>query len=150
MRTFTSNPLEIPPLAPGRTISRADLVLYGVGHRSDSYEVRVFLDQPDADHGTPLRLDRGYAGYFTVFGHGGCFGDEGHCDPNARVTDEFDLRLPNKATPHTKIVRVTEAVRRITAAATTVRLVCVQPGEDEAAEPSDELSFVSLRLLTYE
>jgi hypothetical protein len=149
MRTFTSRPLEIPPLAPGRAISRADLVFYGVEHETDSYEVRIFLDRPDADHTTPIETKSGYAGHFTVFGHGGCFGDEGHCDPNARVSDEFDLRLPNKATPHTKIVRVTEVVRRVDADAVTVRLVCVQPGA-EAAEPSDELSFSSLRLLTYE
>lgn len=149
MQTFTSRPLDIPPMAPGRTISGADLVLYDVEHAHDSYQIWVFLDRPDADHTTPLDPVGGYAGYVTVFGHGGCFGDAGHCDPQDRTTDEFDLRRPNKVTPHTKIVRITEAVHRLRAERTVVRLVAVQPG-DGAAAPSDRLSFTALRLVTYE
>ncbi len=60
--------------------TRADLVFSGVDHSETSYEVRVFLNNPTADASTPRTAEHGYAGRFVVFGHGGCFGDEGHCE----------------------------------------------------------------------
>lgn len=150
MERFTSQPLELPPIEEGREFGRADLIIYDVEHRYASYEVRAFLDHDDADYSTPLELDEGYAGCFTVFGHGGCFGSPGHCDPEDREKDEFDLRLPNKVAPQIKRIIITEALRRVTAGQTTVTLVCVRPGEGDTAEPSDEMSFSSLRLTTYE
>jgi tyrosinase len=150
VRRFTSDPLDLPPVEEGRRWTRADLLVYGVDHRGASYEVRAFLDRPEADHTTPLALDDGYAGCFTVFGHGGCFGDPGHCDPEDRHTDEFDLRPPNRVTPQTKLVLVTEALRRVQAPTTSVTLVCVRPGDGDEPEPSDEMGFSSLRILTYE
>src|SRR5215217_7560486 len=60
--------------------TRADLVFSGVDHSETSYEVRVFLNNPTADASTPRGAEHGYAGRFVVFGHGGCFGDEGHCE----------------------------------------------------------------------
>lgn len=150
MHTYTSDPFDLPALDAGERLSRADLVVYGVEHRGPSYEVRAFFDNAEADHLTPLELHAGYAGCFTVFGHGGCFGEAGHCDPAARTTDAFDLRPPNKATPQTKLIVCTAAVARLTAATTVVRLVCVRPGEGDGPEPSDALEFESMRLLGYE
>lgn len=150
MERFTSQPLDLAPRAEGHGFKRADLLVYDVEHLGASYEVRAFFDRAEADHTTPLEPDEGYAGCFTVFGHGGCYGDPGHCDPDDRETDEFDVRLPNKATPQIKRIIVTEALRRVTGEQTTVTLVCVRPGGSDAPEPSDELDFSSLRLLTYE
>ena len=60
--------------------TRADLVFSGVDHSQTSYEVRVFLNNPTADASTPRTAEHGYAGRFVIFGHGGCFGDDGHCE----------------------------------------------------------------------
>ena len=97
MERFVSDPLSVPPPSEGYCWSSAELLVYGVDHSGPSYEVRVFVDAPDADAQTPLELDAGYAGCFTVFGHGGCYGDDDHCDPNARFSDVYDVRLPHQS-----------------------------------------------------
>ena len=51
-----------------------------------SYEARVFLNNPAATLETPLEPGEGYAGSFNVFGHGACYGEEGHCDPERTAT----------------------------------------------------------------
>ena len=43
--------------------ARADLVFEGVPHDLMSYEVRIFLDNPEADADTPRDFERGYAVY---------------------------------------------------------------------------------------
>ena len=47
-------------------------------------------------------------GRFHVFGHGGCFGEIGHCDVQPRRL--FDSRKPHALTPITKTV---EVIRRV-------------------------------------
>jgi len=148
MERFVSDPLIVPPAEQGYEWSAAELLVYGVDHSSPSYEVRVFLDAPDADVMTPLELDAGYAGCFTVFGHGGCFGDDGHCDPNERFSDEYDLRLPHQSLPQTKTVDVTEALRAASNEAVRVTLVAVEPGDD-APRASDAFKADEIRLVTY-
>jgi hypothetical protein len=148
MERFVSDPLAVPPAEQGYEWSSAELLVYGVDHSGPSYEVRVFVDAADADVGTPLTVEDGYAGCFTVFGHGGCFGDEGHCDPNARYTDEFDVRLPHQSETQTKVVSVTEALRRTGADAVSVTLVAVEPTED-GPRPSDAFRASEIRLVTY-
>src|SRR5659263_361990 len=56
-------------------------------HGGPSYEARVFFDTPDATADTPLERAAGYVGSFTVFGHGGCFSEHGHCDVRGPVTE---------------------------------------------------------------
>jgi tyrosinase len=91
------------------TFSRADLVFLGLEHAGPSVEVRIFFNTPTADESTPLDPAAGFAGFFSIFGHGGCFGDEGHCDmPDRRSAD---LRPPYPLTPIAKHVTVTSAVR---------------------------------------
>jgi tyrosinase len=75
--------------------------------------VRIFFNAPDADASTPTTADAGFAGFFSIFAHGGCFGDEGHCDmPERRPSDH---RPPYALTPFDKHVTVTEPVRRLLA-----------------------------------
>jgi tyrosinase len=147
MARFTSNPLDLPP-AGERAFVRADLIFYGVAHRDESYEGRVFIDQPTADVTTPRASESGYAGSFTVFGHGGCFGDRGHCDPDGRTTDEFDVRPPHPMTRWTKVVIATDAIRRAAGDTITVTVVPVAVGDD-APRISDAMRFESLRLALY-
>lgn len=148
MKTWTSPKLPVPDLEPA-TISRADAVFTGVDHLGPSYEARVFVGNQRANVDTPLDPGRGYAGSFTVFGHHGCFGEEGHCDPQRRYVDEFDLRQPHPMEPVTKIVRITEALQRVLPADDVViRVVAVDNGGTRS-KPSDAMEFAELRLLVY-
>jgi hypothetical protein len=147
MDVFTSSPLDLPPIEE-RAIVRADVIFYGVTHRGESYEALVFIDHPEADISTPRDPDLGYAGSFTVFGHGGCFGDPGHCDPNGRNSDAFDVRPPHPMTPWTKAVIATDAIRRATADTVTITVVPVAVGR-RAPRLSNAMSFQSLKLALY-
>ena len=116
MNATTSPPairmrLQLP--AAQRPFHRADLVFLGLEHAGPSAEVRIFFNAPGADASTPTTASAGFAGFFSIFAHGGCFGDEGHCDmPERRPTD---LRPAYALTPFSKHVTVTEAVRRLIA-----------------------------------
>jgi hypothetical protein len=141
---FTSCPLELPPSDP--PFSRADLIFYGIDHSGSSFEARLFLDDPDADHAA----DRGRASYvdsFFIFGHGGCFGDVGHCDvPLTR--DPFDLRPAHQLLPAIRVVTVTDAIRdRVRKGATSVSVTIV--AHTAGDKPNGVLAFETLRLATY-
>src|SRR5260370_14296464 len=107
MHTYTSEELEIPTLREGARFHRADLVLEGVDHSGPSYEGLVFIGNPEANIETPRDLGVGYAGSFTIFGHGGCFGAEGQCGTDQRTVDAFDVRPPPPLRPQTITVIVT-------------------------------------------
>lgn len=92
----------------------------GVDHARASFEVRLFLNHPDAGPDTPTDDEHGYAGSFFVFGHAGCAGDEGHCDVPAGPRRPFDLRPEHQLTPVTERVIITEALRRMTGPVTTL------------------------------
>ena len=96
--------IELPAGADQPEFARADLTFYGLDHSGPSYEVRVFFDHPDAGPDTPLSADAGFAGKYSVFGHGGCFGEEGHCEIRAPVS-AFDRRQPHPLAP-LHVVRV--------------------------------------------
>ena len=142
---FVSPPIDLP--IDTEDTYRADLVFYDVDHSGASYEARIFLNVPDADAGTP-RDHPNYAGSFHIFGHGGCFGDVGHCDvPTER--DPFDLRPPHQLVPASKTVVITDAFKRIVGPhdeTMTVTVVAFAPGDT----PNDVLQFATIRLLTYQ
>jgi hypothetical protein len=142
---YRSKALELPE--PGQEFKRADLVFYDVDHSGPTFEARIFV-------GAKRGLERGagsddpaYAGSFFVFGHGRCYGDEGHCDVPAD-RDPFDLRLAHHLAPGPKIVTVTGAIERLVAAGKRKAAVdvFVHDAEDKAPKA---LSFSRLRLLTY-
>lgn len=141
---FVSKPIELPQA--DRPYTRADLIFYGLDHSNASFEGQVFLDargvglQADRDH-------RAFVGSFFIFGHGGCFGDVGHCDiPQDR--DPFDLRPPHQLEPATRVLTVTEPVSRLLAQeveSAKVTVIARTPGTD----PADLLAFETVRLATY-
>ena len=143
---FVSAPIDLPEDA--EDTYRADLVFYDVDHSGASFEARIFLNAPDADAATP-RDDPRYAGSFTIFGHGGCFGDIGHCDVPTGPPDPFDLRPPHDLVPASKTVVITEAFKRLIGPqdeTMTVTVVAFVPGDS----PNDVLQFDAVRLLTYQ
>jgi hypothetical protein len=154
MATFVSNPLTVTLEAPTEGYRRADLELNGVDHSRASYEGRLFINNDGAGPDTPTS-DRSYAGSFWVFGHGGCAGDEGHCDPPSR-TRLFDFRAEHQLTPVTKRVIVTTKLKELVepGRSFTVRIVpCMR---SVTAEPlpqtlvDDLLSVEEVRLLTFQ
>jgi len=146
---FVSSPVELAPSVTSGDYARADLIFDGVDHSLASYEARIYINAPDAEL-TTGRDHPAYAGSFHIFGHGGCFGDAGHCDVPEGARDPFDLRGPHQLTPATKVVIVTEALKRIVAASAdkdsiTVTVVAAAPGR-----PTHEyLQFRQVRLVTY-
>jgi hypothetical protein len=144
---FVSAAIDLPEREADDDLARADLVFYGVDHSGASYEARIFINAPDADASTP-REDPHYAGSFCILGHGGCFGDVGHCDVPSDPRDPFDMRPPHQLVPAAKTVIVTDAFKRIVAPGDetmTVTVVAVVPGASE----HDVLRFDTVRLLTY-
>jgi tyrosinase len=149
MKRWTSPPLPVPDLDTTR-ISRADAVFTGVDHSAESYEARVYVGNQRANLETGLDPERGYAGSFTIFGHGGCFGDDpDHCNPEKGYRDEFDMRPPHPLTPQTKTVRITDALKgRASGEQVYITVVAVDQSGEEPKQ-SDAMDFEELRLLVY-
>ncbi len=138
----------MPPISP--RADSGELIFYGVDRSGPSYEARVFLNNTRAGLDTPLELSHGFVGTFTIFGHGGCVGDEGHCDREAAHTDPFDLRLPQGLPPMTKTVPLSEeALQHLAGEDFTVTVVPAEPGES-GPKATDAFSFESWRVATYE
>ncbi|MGO8884147.1 MAG: hypothetical protein ACLPUO_02465 [Streptosporangiaceae bacterium] len=133
-----------------RDFSRADIEFHELDHSGASFEGRVFLNNADADENTDTTAASGYAGSFHVFGHGGCFGDEGHCDVLPRRT--YDPRAAHPLTPAVKVVIATEAVNAALGADSetiTVTVVPVVTSLTEKCGADNVLSFESVRIVTY-
>lgn len=141
---------------PGsQRFTRCDLVFFGVDHRDRSYEVRVFFNNAEAGPDTPRDHQQGYAGRFVVFGHGGCYGDLGHCDVPTERHDPHDLRRPHALTPHMKILDLSEALERTLTGSpqglTTVTLVPMSkdPLRKDRGGTNELFHFDGLELRTY-
>lgn len=155
MKTGAQEGILIAPLGfKGGRFTRAELIFTAVEHSGLSYEVLVFLNNVDATNTTPHDLEHGYGGRFVIFGHGGCYGDVGHCDvPPARPAD--DLRPPHPLTPVKKVVNVTNALRHVLATNSggleTVTLVPVSlpPRRKDSTITTDLFHFNEVILRTY-
>lgn len=151
---YVSEALAVPPWEEGDTFYRADLEFVDVDHSGRSFEARVFVDHDRADLDTPTDLDNGYAGSFYVFGHGGCFGEQGHCEVPVGPLGAFDHRAPHPLAPQRKVVIATERIRALAEAGTEsfrVTVVPVVPAsvEGDADTVEDVLHFGRITLVTY-
>lgn len=110
---------------------RADVEVSGLEQAGASFELRVFLGDPDADADTPLTPTAGYAGSIHIYGYG---------EP---ATD-----TPGPRMPMTRTVIATEAVRAAAATArtTAVTLVAVPYGSAEL-DPGVDLDHVGVAVL---
>src|ERR1700680_4988187 len=102
-KTHTSTDIDLTRL--DRRFTRADIEFQGVDHSGASFEARIFLNQSNADEKTETTAASGYAGAFHIFGHGGCFGDEGHCDVVPRRS--YDPRPAHPLSPARQVVIAT-------------------------------------------
>lgn len=119
--------LSSADVVPVSDFTQADLEIGGIRHTGSSYEGLVYLNNPDATPDTGTGADAGYVGSFHVFGHGGCFGAEGHCEAPERR--HFDNRPLARSIRMKKRVDVTEPLR-------------------DAAGSSDEISFTIVARVT--
>jgi tyrosinase len=146
MQRWTSQALAVPPRS---TWQRADLEFEGVEHDGASFVVHVFLNHPDADEATPRTPEQRYAGYLTVFAHGDCWGDVGHCDIPEPVS-AFDRRPPHPLLPFDATLEITDALDALSGedgegGEITVTALAFNKSDDT----DGVLRFKQLTLLTY-
>jgi tyrosinase len=143
MQRWTSQALPLP--APS-TWQRADLEFEGVEHDGASFVIHVFLNNAEATQETPRTPEQHYAGYLTVFAHGECWGDTGHCEITEPVSP-FDQRPPHPLLPFDATLEVSEPLNALpenTSEFTVTALAFNKAGDDAGI-----LRFKGLTLLTY-
>jgi hypothetical protein len=148
--TYTSKPVSIDFAGPNHRFSSADLEILGIDHSQSSYEGRIFFNNPKANANTPKTLDHGYAGSFYIFGHGGCYGDVGHCEIHQPL-DSYDFRDPNPLLPTLARVTVTDALKYFAKANSevTITIVPVVGAANELCDTKNVFHFQEMRFLSY-
>lgn len=129
----------------------AMIEFHNVGHPTDgTREIRVFINQPEADDETPTEGNPHFAGSRVLLGKTMCFGEDGHCAlPPPR--EKFDRRPRPPMTPDKIYMNVTQTMKDPTVVAaeserTSIQLVVVD--QDRAPLPlnsikMDGLSFIA-------
>ena len=132
---------------------RAELEFHKLRPPKDSYELRVYIDNPDCDASTGYK-DDSYAGRIVFFGHGPCHGAPGHCNPGLASRDDYDLRRKHPLRyQHTRFrVDITRGLRRFIGRKHSVDnlnayLVVVDDGGTKVA--SESLSYDQCSLRTF-
>ena len=145
---YTSTALSLESVS--QDFARADLRFDGVDHSQSTFEARVFLNNAEANEKTPTTPESGYAGRFHIFGHGGCFGDVGHCEVRG-PRRPFDPRPTHPLTPATKIVIATEAIRQALAKGkrVTVTVVPIVLSGTRLCDFKKVLKFDKISVVTY-
>ena len=157
----TATPLNLKSLrfelerpAPG--FYRADIEFHGVDHSGASLEARVFVDNADANATTAMEPGQGYVDSFYIFGHGGCFGDDGHCEVPTGPRRPNDLRPQHQLTPMDVRVVATDTLRAAAERPDGTKLtVTVVPVIEDASDYkntdllNDPLSIQQAELITY-
>lgn len=144
----TSPEINIKDL--GETYTRADIELEGLDHGGSSYEGRVYVNNPDAGADTDTTAENGYAGSYYVFGHGGCYGDQGHCDVVPR--SPYDPRPPHGLSPTRKVVTATDVIRKAAAAGPTMTITVVPvvlSTTDKVPQDEQLPNFQAVSVITY-
>lgn len=147
---FTSPSITLGDNYRNTPFYRADIIFEGVDHSGISYEGRVFLNNPNADETTPTTSENGYAESFYIFGHGGCFGDLGHCDLSTKRS--YDKRGQQPLTPLSIRVDVTDTMKRIVQNENqlTVTIVPMIHTPDDSLEMDNCLKFKKFNLEFYD
>jgi hypothetical protein len=149
--TFTSKPVSIDFAGPTHRFEAANLEILDIDHSQASYEGRVFFNNPKANASTPKTLDHGYAGSFYIFGHGGCFGDVGHCEINEKL-DSYDYRDSHPLQPTQARIPVTAALKQYakTHSQISITIVPVVSAANKLCDTKNVFHFRQMRFLTYD
>lgn len=147
-RKYVSNKISLEAL--NQQFYRADIVFEGLDHAGVSFEARVFLNNDSANENTTTIGDQSYAGSFHIFGHGGCFGQLGHCEISGNPRP-YDPRPAHALTPATKTVIATAAIKRALAKSKelTVTVVPIVHAGTTLCDFSDVLKFDKVSIRAY-
>jgi len=110
--------------------------------------VVLFLNNPDVAEDAIPDETPGFAGHFTVFAHGDCWGDPGHCDPPGKPVHAFDRRAPHPLAPINITVEITEALQALKDVEEVTVTALAYSTEPDKRE--DVLRFGRLTLITYD
>ena len=111
-KTYVSSPINLDINKLENEFSRADIEMQNVDHSGPSYEGRVFLNNPSAGEDTELTEKNGYVGSYSIFGHGGCVGNLGHCDILPQK-GPYDKRPAQDLKPQYKRIIITDFLKKI-------------------------------------
>jgi tyrosinase len=125
----------------------ADFEVGGIKHTGSSYEGLLYINNPDADAATGKDEEAGYAGSFNVFGHGGCFGAEGHCDNREPERRRFDNRPLARSIRMKRRVSITDALR--SAAQDDAEILFTIVARTSDPDPEGVLDVKRLSIVTY-
>ncbi|MGI8729622.1 MAG: hypothetical protein ACR2LK_06455 [Solirubrobacteraceae bacterium] len=142
-------PVSTQDALPAADFSKADLEIGGIRHSGSSYEGLVYLGE-GATTETGRDAAAGYLGSFHVFGHGGCFGAEGHCDaPDERR--RFDNRPLARTIRMKKRVDVTDAMREAAGRDGQLRFTIVARVAEgtPSLDPEGVLDVKRISIVTY-
>jgi len=143
-RWDTEKPLALP--IPFDSVRRIDLEFVNVRRDGGSFTAFVFLNAGDlpTDAG---RDHENFAGSFSIFSAGECWGEEGHCDWKRDPVSDFDRRPLHHLTPINVSMDVTETALRLgDPKRLTVTVLAARTAEPEA---EDVLRFEQLTALAY-
>jgi tyrosinase len=137
--------MSLPPFDRAPWI-RADLEFEHLDHEGPSFVVLLYLNNEEVAETAGREESENFAGEFSVFGHGECWGDEGHCEVPSAPVSAFDRRPPHPLTPINISLEITAALRRLgNPHEVTLTALCFGP-EDQ----SEPLRFKRLSLITYD
>jgi hypothetical protein len=146
MQRWRSDPL---PLAiETARVTRVDLEFEGVRSDAGSFTAFVFLN----DDAVPEDAGRDYPSFaaaFSVFAHGRCWGDEGHCDWRRDRVSAFDVRPPHHLAPINVTLDVSETALQLPSLDPLVVTVHAARVDDPAATEG-VFRFSTLTALAYQ
>lgn len=132
-----------------RDFETAELHFHNVLHTRNSYEVRVFLNHPNADTTTPIEDNKHYAGSLFFYGQGDYIDPSGEIlsnrDPRAR---EFDLSPgASNTSPFPLYLDITESLRQLVTDGSEVTVTFVAIDQQGNPITNPDFTFESLSLV---
>jgi len=91
---------------------RVEIRLHKLQVAQRGANIRVFINQPDANAETPIENNVHYIGNFTTF-VGFCYGGPGHCEVPPDTRRPFDHRMRHHKTPGNVRFDITAAVQKL-------------------------------------
>lgn len=132
---------------PDADFRTADFEIGGIRHTGSSYEGLVYINNANASADTGKDAEAGYAGSFNVFGHGGCFGAEGHCDNREDERRRFDRRPLARSIRMKKRVDISDALRNAAQSEPEIQFTILARTSDP--DPEGVLDVKRLSIVTY-
>lgn len=146
-KVFVSEPFEVKVSDP-ENIETAELEFQDIDVSKDSFEARIFLNNPAANHDTKRTKENGYSGSLHVFAHGSrCYGGPGHCDVKERQ-GMYDLRSSHPRALANLYLDITEKVKEEVAKEGRLITVTIVPVLMSAYEMTDRVNVLKFKGLS--